>query len=74
MHAARLHGSFRLARVLAVLRDGAEHTTFDLIHAAHVCAVNSIIAELRSNGFDIRCERRGDVWFYRLNEEAARRA
>jgi hypothetical protein len=48
-----------------VLSDGREHSTLEIIQSAQVCAVNSIVAELRANGCDIRCQRRGDTWFYR---------
>lgn len=66
MHAARLTRSERLRRVLALLQDGEEHSTLDIIEHANVCAVNSIASELRANGAVINCERRGDRWFYRL--------
>ena len=70
MHAARLDRSARLQRVLAVLEDGREHTTRDLVVAARVCAVNSCIAELRANGHAIACRQapgdEGRVWLYRL--------
>jgi hypothetical protein len=52
--------------VLDLLSQGGEFTTLDIIKSANVCAVNSIIAELRQNGFDIDCQRRGDKWFYKL--------
>jgi len=45
---------------------GRELTTLDIVVEARVCAVNSCIAELRANGYDIRCWREGDVWLYRL--------
>jgi hypothetical protein len=66
MHAAKLSRSPRLRRVGLVLSDGREHSTLEIIQSAQVCAVNSIVAELRANGLDIRCQRRGGVWFYRL--------
>ena len=50
MHAARLSRSPRLRRVHELLIDGREHSTRDIVRAAHVCAVNSCIAELRENG------------------------
>ena len=50
MHAARLSRSARLRRVQELLRDGRERSTRDIVRAAHVCAVNSCIAELRGNG------------------------
>ena len=48
---------------------GGEYTTLDIVTGAQVCAVNSIVSELRSNGYDIKCQRRGDKWFYRLMSE-----
>ena len=73
MHAATLARSPRLQRVLEVLRDGAEHSTQDLVLTAQVCAVNSIIAELRANGCVITCRQapgeHGRVWLYRLSRE-----
>lgn len=70
MHAAPLD-SPRLQRVLAVLQDGKEHSTRDLVVRAHVCAVNSIVAELRAHGFDVQCRVSvgadgGRVWLYQL--------
>lgn len=66
MNAASIESSDRLNRVLDLLSHGGEFTTLDIIKSANVCAVNSIIAELRQNGFDIDCQRRGDKWFYKL--------
>lgn len=68
MNAATIENSDRLRRVLAVLSDGKERSTLDIIAYARVCAVNSCIAELRANGYNIRCRREGDKWFYRLEE------
>ena len=53
MHAARIERSERLQRVHALLSDGAEHSTYEIIAEARVAAVNSIISELRENGFYI---------------------
>ena len=73
MHAAKLSRSARLQRVADVLRDGQEHSTRDLVLAAQVCAVNSIVAELRTNGYGIDCRQapgeHGRVWLYRLSRE-----
>lgn len=73
-HSARLESSERLQRVLDVLLDGQPHTTREIIIAADVCAVNSIITEIRANGFTIACEpvkgKRG-VYEYRLIGRAA---
>lgn len=65
MHAATLENSDRLRRVSRLLSDGREYTTLDIMLKGKVCAVNSIISELRRNGQDIRCVRRGNTWYYR---------
>lgn len=69
MHSARLAHSDRLQRVLRVLSDGRPHSTLDLMQRARVCAVNSCVAELRDNGVEINCTRKGDVWRYKANTE-----
>ena len=74
MHFATLEKSQRLQRVLAVLRDGKTHTTRDLIIKAQVCAVNSIVAEIRANGIQVDCRRSGDVWLYCIAEQIAEAA
>lgn len=67
MKSAKLKSSHRLQRVLGVLSDGQEHSTRDIVYEADVCAVNSIIAELRANGVAIRCRRMGrNVFMYRI--------
>lgn len=76
MNAANLEKSQRLQRVLDLLSDGRPYSTLDIIIGAGVCAVNSCVAELRANGFDIRCRRVGrDRFEYRLlRQEQARDA
>lgn len=64
MHSAILSKSQRLQRVLKVLSDTKPHSTREIIRKASVCAVNSIVAELRCNGYMIECQRVGDKWFY----------
>ncbi len=61
IHAARIESSPRLKRVHQFLSDGKWHTTREIVRGADVCAVNSIITELRANGYDIgsRCTGRG---------------
>lgn len=68
MHAANIEKSDRLARVADLLAQGGEYSTLDIIKQANVCAVNSIISELRQNGYEIHCERRGERWFYKLEQ------
>ena len=57
MHAAKLEKSPRLSRVYRLLSDGREYSTREIADRARVCAVSSIISELRDrpNGADIRC-------------------
>lgn len=55
MHFARLEKSERLQRVLNILLDGKPRTTREIVREADVCAVNSIICELRANGYSIEC-------------------
>lgn len=66
MKAASLHSSDRLKRVLRLMSDGRERSTMEIIHGADVCAVNSIIAELRANGIGIKCRREGAKWLYQI--------
>ena len=68
MHSAKLKTSKRLQRTLAVLRRG-KATTRQIIRKAHVCAVSSIIAELRANGIriDCRCVEKG-IFEYELKK------
>jgi len=66
MNAANLTRSDRLQRVFKLLSGGGEFTTLEIIQKAGVCAVNSIISELRQNGYQIDCQRRNDKWFYRM--------
>ncbi len=63
---AKIENSPRLGRVFDYLGDQAWHSTRDIIEGAHVCAVNSCIAELRMNNFPVDCKRQGDIWYYRM--------
>jgi len=67
IHAANLINSDRLSDVYALLRDEEWHGTREIVHACDVCAVNTIIAELRDNGLRIetRCVGQGR-YEYRL--------
>lgn len=66
MNAARIEKSKRLQRVDSLLSDGREYSTMQIIDAACVCAVNSVIAELRSNGRQITCRRvKDNIWLYK---------
>lgn len=66
MHSATLETSDRLKRVYDVLQAGPA-TTMEIIQQAGVCAVNSIIAELRDNGIQVKCDCLGKgIFQYRL--------
>ena len=76
MHAARLDSSPRLQRVHELLSDGAAHSTLEIVTSAQVCAVNSIVAELRHAGAEIECRQSVSgsgqrVWLYRMTKPAA---
>ena len=66
IRAASLENSERLQRVHALLRRGGEYSTRDVVRQAHVCAVNSAIAELRANGVSVETRRDGRVYYYSL--------
>ena len=74
MNEASLDTSPRLQRVMDILADGRPHSTMEIIRGAAVCAVNSIVSELRRNGYRIVCRvesrqergRRGRRWLYQL--------
>ena len=72
MHAARIVSSPRLQRAHALLSDGMEHSTFEIVTGAQVCAVNSVISELRANGYYIECRQVRNpvtgqrIWLYRM--------
>jgi len=55
IHAATLEGSKRLQRVAYMLSDYREYTTRQIVKQADVCAVNTIVQELRENGLNIAC-------------------
>jgi len=68
MNAAILGKSARLQKVYNLLADGREYSTREIIAHADVCAVNSIICELRSNGCEITCRRDCDAWYYKMEQ------
>lgn len=66
MHAAKLSHSDRLKRVAKLLKSGRSYTTLEIIRKAKIAAVSAAVSELRSQGFEIDCQRKGDIWFYRM--------
>lgn len=71
IHAARLEKSERLQRVLDVLARGKAMTTRQIVREAHVCAVSTIVSELRAQGVPITCERKGDRWWYSMQNPSS---
>lgn len=70
-HSARIGSSERLMKVFAYLSDGMPHTTRDILRACDVCAVNTIVSELRDNGYVIDCKPvkgKKSVYEYRWRE------
>lgn len=61
MHAAKIEKSSRLRRVVDYLRGRGRYgaTTKDIIRDTGVCAVNSIVSEIRANGIFIDCKCQG---------------
>lgn len=57
IHYATLADSPRLKRALAALERAGTRglTTRELIYAADICAVNTVVAELRANGIAVDC-------------------
>ena len=66
MNAANLERSARLQRVLALLSSGREYSTMEIVQQAQVMAVSAAVSELRAQGKNIKCKRRGNVWYYRM--------
>ena len=75
IHYAHLATSARLRRCLSVLCDAAPEglTTREIIRKSHVCAVNTVVAELKANGIEIdcRCIRRGRYKYTLVDPAAA---
>lgn len=57
-HYAKIENSPRLQRTLKFLSDGLSHTTREIIIGADICAVSTVIHELRLNGKVIECRAR----------------
>ena len=71
MHAATFERSPRLQRVHALLRDGEERSTMDIVLNAQVMAVSAVVSELRHHGAEIECRQDrapggGRIWLYRM--------
>ncbi len=67
MHNAKLEKSYRLQKVLDLLRSHPEGiSSMTLIRKAQVVAPGTVVSEIRHQGYKIDCERKGLVWFYKL--------
>lgn len=65
MNAAKLEKSERLQRVKNLLDCGGRYSTRQISEQAQVCAVSSVIAELRFRGYPVKkAVREKDVWYY----------
>jgi len=58
IHARKISKAGTLARVIARLQRSPA-TTLEIIRDCGVCAVNSIIAEIRANGIAVNCSQIG---------------
>ena len=67
MKAAKMD-SPRLQRTLALLNNGGEYSTLEIVMGANVMAVSAVISELRQHGVEIECNRRGNIWYYKKAE------
>lgn len=72
MNAASALKSARLQRVLKVLADGKEHSTWEIMRRAKAPAPGTCVSELRANGAVIDCKRRtvdGEPrWYYTMTK------
>ena len=59
------------ARVVSLLESGREYSTNEIISQAKVCAVASLVSELRRTGLPIVCTRKGKNWFYKIEARSA---
>lgn len=67
MNAAKVEKSYRLQRVLDALRSHPEGiSSMTLIRVAQVVAPGTAVSELRHQGHNIVCTRKGNLWEYRL--------
>lgn len=70
MNSAKLDKSTRLQRVANLLKKARKPlSTLEIMQQARVCAVNSVISELRDNGMNIVCKRQGTNWYYRIQQQ-----
>lgn len=67
IHARNLATNAQLQRVDKFLSDLRPHTTLEISRGARVCAVNSIVSELRApkNGRKINTHQHGKVFYHR---------
>jgi len=69
IHAANPDKSEQLSAIIWALGRGTRSTA-QLHEASGSHAISTRISELRANGYDIRCKRKGGVYFYTLMKEA----
>jgi hypothetical protein len=66
MSATGVKPGSQCARVLDLLSDGKPHSFHEILRFVP-CVVHSRVAELRSRGYQIECERVGDDYLYQLS-------
>lgn len=71
MHYAKIGKSDRLIRVFNFLQmyNNKWFSTMEIINFCKVCAVNSIISELRANGIEIETKRVGRIFYYKIKNK-----
>lgn len=74
IHYAKYQASERLQRFLALMLDGKQRTTMEIIRGADICAISSAACELRENGFRMECVKRTSPSIYQLFDIEAARA
>jgi len=67
MNSANPARSGRLQRAIKLLSSGKELSTAEIVTGAQVMAVSAVVSELRDRGHTIACQRRGDLWFYKMD-------
>lgn len=54
-------------RLLRVLADGREHSTYQIAVGAQLCAVDTYVRQVRGHGWDVPRRREGSLHLYSLS-------
>jgi len=74
IHFAKYETSERLQIVLALMLDGQQRTTMEIIRGSGMVAISSAACELRANGFRMECVKRTSPAIYQLFDVEEARA